>query len=475
MLKNIKKYKKKIYNTKFIILIILLFFITFFTLGILSIDSNNKFLNSLNSIVPHDIKHYIKLKIYGNKILSRELEGIKKESKELKNILLSNKSNTGYLQAEETLISQKDKKKYSLKKFYLSSLNYSNNGHKPIGYLGQFSDKIIYFSGIGESFYFNSNDLKVKKVNLITIPNNLKEIIFDPRFYKNFTMSIKDILILEDDLYASYTKLIKKGCHNTSILKAKINLKELKFKEFFSYDECIDKSLTTEYNAHQSGGRLIKYKDNILFSIGEYRQRFLAQKKDSFFGKIISINIKDKKFNMVSMGHRNPQGLVYIKKDDTILSTEHGPKGGDEVNKIEIGKNYGWPIASYGRHSDDKFREDSPLLKSHKKNGFVEPLKYFVPSIGISQIIEVPSRFGDDYNVFVTSMGKNLKFNKDKEPVGRTIYQLKFNSDYSKIEKEDSLIIYERMRDIMYISNLNGFLMVLENSPALGFLTLENQ
>ena len=79
MLKNIKKYKKKIYNTKFIILIILLFFITFFTLGILSIDSNNKFLNSLNSIVPHDIKHYIKLKIYGNKILSRELEGIKKE------------------------------------------------------------------------------------------------------------------------------------------------------------------------------------------------------------------------------------------------------------------------------------------------------------------------------------------------------------------------------------------------------------
>ena len=98
-----------------------------------------------------------------------------------------------------------------------------------------------------------------------------------------------------------------------------------------------------------------------------------------------------------------------------------------------------------------------------------------MPSIGISQIIEVPSRFGDDYNVFVTSMGKNLKFNKDKEPVGRTIYQLKFNSDYSKIEKEDSLIIYERMRDIMYISNLNGFLMVLENSPALGFLTLENQ
>ena len=67
-------------------------------------------------------------------------------------------------------------------------------------------------------------------------------------------------------------------------------------------------------------------------------------------------------------------------EDNLILSTEHGPYGGDEINKITFKKNYGWPIASYGRHyydnEDDKDKryELSPLKKSHSKNGFIEPL-----------------------------------------------------------------------------------------------------
>ena len=47
------------------------------------------------------------------------------------------------------------------------------------------------------------------------------------------------------------------------------------------------------------------------------------------------------------MGHRNPQGLLVF--DNIVLSTEHGPRGGDEINKIMFGKNYGWPISSYGK------------------------------------------------------------------------------------------------------------------------------
>ena len=83
----------------------------------------------------------------------------------------------------------------------------------------------------------------------------------------------------------------------------------------------------------------------------------LAQDKNSNFGKILEVN-KDDLNNIIlnnetnlkvkihSMGHRNPQGITKI--NDNIFSVEHGPLGGDELNKIINGKNYGWPIVSYG-------------------------------------------------------------------------------------------------------------------------------
>ena len=81
-----------------------------------------------------------------------------------------------------------------------------------------------------------------------------------------------------------------------------------------------------------------------------------------------------KKFSVFSKGHRNPQGLVYVGSKNKVVSTEHGPYGGDEVNVIEKGNNYGWPISSYGRHYDNTFKEEAPLYKSHKKYGFIEPV-----------------------------------------------------------------------------------------------------
>ena len=55
---------------------------------------------------------------------------------------------------------------------------------------------------------------------------------------------------------------------------------------------------------------------------------------------------KTKDYNVISMGHRNPQGLII--KGETILSTEHGPFGGDELNTVIEGRNYGWPTSAYG-------------------------------------------------------------------------------------------------------------------------------
>ena len=71
--------------------------------------------------------------------------------------------------------------------------------------------------------------------------------------------------------------------------------------------------------------------------MGDYRNRHLAQIKESINGKIIKVDINTSAYEIISMGHRNPQGLYFDKEKNFILSTEHGPKG-DEINLIEVEK-----------------------------------------------------------------------------------------------------------------------------------------
>ena len=109
-------------------------------------------------------------------------------------------------------------------------------------------------------------------------------------------------------------------------------------------------------------GQTIHHKDKILITLGAPEQSsskiaILAQDKTSNFGKILEVskenlnniilnNEINLKVKIHSMGHRNPQGIAKI--NDNIFSVEHGPRGGDELNKISKGNNYGWPNVSYG-------------------------------------------------------------------------------------------------------------------------------
>ena len=79
---------------------------------------------------------------------------------------------------------------------------------------------------------------------------------------------------------------------------------------------------------------MVAWGKNILLSTGDFRLRNHAQRKDTVFGKIIKINLDNSKnkFEVISLGHRNPQGLLIDEKENFILSTEHGPHGGDEIN-----------------------------------------------------------------------------------------------------------------------------------------------
>jgi glucose/arabinose dehydrogenase len=191
----------------------------------------------------------------------------------------------------------------------------------------------------------------------------------------------------------------------------------------------------------------------------------LAQDIKSVNGKIIKININNGNYEIISMGHRNPQGLYFDKENNFILETEHGPKGGDEINLIEVNKinkdkiqNYGWAISSAGEHYGGKSEanktkyEKYPLYKSHSEHGFIEPLKSFVPSIGISEIVKIGQ------NKYVVSSMKD-----------KSLYFFELN-EQKQIINLNRVEVFERVRDLRF--NNNQLFLFMEDTASIGVINL---
>lgn len=90
------------------------------------------------------------------------------------------------------------------------------------------------------------------------------------------------------------------------------------------------------------------------------------------------VKTKDAIPGIWSYGHRNPQGLAMDPRDGSIFSTEHGPRGGDELNLIKRAANYGWPVITYGMNYDG-----TPMVSITEKEGMEQPVTYWVPSIAV--------------------------------------------------------------------------------------------
>lgn len=83
-----------------------------------------------------------------------------------------------------------------------------------------------------------------------------------------------------------------------------------------------------------------------------------------------------------SYGHRNPQGLAFHPTTGVLFDTEHGPRGGDELNIVVKGKNYGWPVITYGINYSG-----TPITEERERPGMEQPVKYWVPSIATSGLM----------------------------------------------------------------------------------------
>lgn len=135
---------------------------------------------------------------------------------------------------------------------------------------------------------------------------------------------------------------------------------------------------------------------HIFLSIGDRGIRKDAQELDNHSGTIIRLNLdgtipEDNPFlkqkralpEIWSYGHRNPQGLAFNTDKSQLWSIEHGPRGGDEINLIKPGKNYGWPVISYGK----EYWGPISVGEGTHKTGMEQPVKYYVPSIAPGSLL----------------------------------------------------------------------------------------
>ena len=197
-------------------------------------------------------------------------------------------------------------------------------------------------------------------------------------------------------IYISYASTEGEGSGgNTAIMRAQLKDNAL------VHQELLYKANPNSKKGQHFGSRIVFDNDNhIYFSIGERGERDInPQDITRDCGKIYRlnddgsipkdnpfVNAENAKKAIYSYGHRNPQGLIKNPITGAIWEHEHGPQGGDEINIIEKGKNYGWPIISYGiNYSGTSFTDIT------EKKGMEQPLFYWVPSIAPSGMAFVNS------------------------------------------------------------------------------------
>jgi len=212
------------------------------------------------------------------------------------------------------------------------------------------------------------------------------------------------------------------------------------------------------------GGRFTFLSSNtLLLGIGDgFDYREMAQRLDSHTGSFVRLNddgsipadnpftdAQESQDAIWSYGHRNPQGIVYDENNDVVFAHEHGPAGGDELNIIMRGINYGWPIATHGR--DYSGAAISPFTDYR---GTRQPLLHWTPSIAPAGMALVtgmafPQLEGD---LLVAAL------------MAREVRRVHINAD--GVVKQQSLFsdLEHRMRDVRVAGD--GSLYLLTDSSA---------
>ena len=186
----------------------------------------------------------------------------------------------------------------------------------------------------------------------------------------------------------------------------------------------------------------------------ELSKQQLAQDPGADQGKIIEIDLQTLAARHLSSGHRNPQGIA-VDAQDRIWAVEHGPRGGDELNLIEDGNNYGWPVVTYGT---DYSGAPIPGVQSlGRHTGFTEPVYAWLPSVGISGLLAQPASFHPTWDGDLLAISMN----------GNSLFRIRL--DGTRVIFAEQINLGRRLRDIEQMAD--GTLVVWTDSHEVIFLT----
>lgn len=202
-------------------------------------------------------------------------------------------------------------------------------------------------------------------------------------------------------IYLSYSKPNEDGSLGTTALSRA----RLQNDRLVNVEEIFEAKAWSDRPGHFGARIAIDDENHIFLSVGDRMAGFIdggfdpdvehhpAQDRSNHQGTIIRINDdgsvpEDNPFvgapgmlpEIWSYGHRNPQGLAINPQTGELWETEHGPQGGDELNRIQRGVNYGWPVIGYGAN----YTVGTELHRGREREGMQQPRAFWVPSIGIS-------------------------------------------------------------------------------------------
>jgi glucose/arabinose dehydrogenase len=283
-------------------------------------------------------------------------------------------------------------------------------------------------------------------------------------------MSVKIHPQFEDNgwVYLSYTKSAPSGRRGVGMARGRLDgMRLTDVRELFSAEE--------PGGGPAPGLPLIFGPDGYLYmGVGGANDE-VAQRGDSYYGKVLRFNddgsVPENPFagrqgfapELYSIGHRNMVGMTVHPSTGEIWQNENGPLGGDEVNILLPGGNYGWPLVSYGRDYSG-----APVSKMRTMLGVEDPVLFWNPSIAISGMTFYD---GDRFpswrnNLFVGG----LQFGR----IPRTgqMHRIVFNEDWQEIRREAIFVeLRQRIRDVD--QGPDGLLYVLTDEQDGALLKLE--
>lgn len=193
-----------------------------------------------------------------------------------------------------------------------------------------------------------------------------------------------------DWIYLTYTKDLN-GDGVTVLARAKVAKERIA-----TWEDLLVTNSSSRTGRHFGSRIEFDGEGHVFFTVGDRGIRPSSQDLQQHNGSVLRVKLdgnipKDNPFiadknalpEIWSYGHRNPQGIALDKKHNRLWVNEHGPRGGDEINLVSAGLNYGWPVISYGK----EYSSSKSIGEGTHKEGMAQPKKVYTPSIAPSSLL----------------------------------------------------------------------------------------